>query len=285
MSSTQSFWLSVLASAFTTVAYIALAVVILGGLWFLDRRQLLAFFRLSSGSRQLTVLASRLEIRRGSVPTGEPHVRGYEGPAMVRLEYLGAEAIARLFWPIFIPRMPARWRQWVLERTPSISGVTVKIDTCPLDWEELHGTVVLIGAGIYNSASKYYLDEHSGSCFRFNWMEAPPSVVEVLRGPRSGQRLRGQNAADGASRELAIVQAITDREHDRVVIMCVGSGTSSSFGAARYLAENWRQVHRKAQGRDFGIVLSFPGQGADVDNPSKVRQPIKVDEHYDTIAY
>lgn len=280
MSTAESFWLSILANGLTTTIYIALALAVLGGFWILDRRHLLAFFRLSSGERRLTVLTSRLEITQGSVQASEPLVPGYIGPAIVRMEYLGAEAIAQLFWPVLIPHMPTRWRQWVLERTPRVSGVNVTIDTCPLDRDLLpHGTVVLIGAGIYNSASKYYLDEHPGGFFRFKWLESGASVVEVLRGPRSGQSLRGRGAGN-ASRELAIVQAITDTERNRVVLLCVGSGTSSTFGAARYLAENWRQVHRRAKNRDFGLVLSFPGQVADVDDPASVHQPIKVDEQY-----
>ncbi|MFC4068435.1 hypothetical protein [Actinoplanes subglobosus] len=271
---------SILANVLTTVLYVAIAAVALMATIVSNKRRLLMLFGVNGRSASINIYLSRLIVKAGAIETVEPVTKGYEGPVIFRLEHMGAQGIADLFRSKFLAKTPARLREWLSHRSPELSEVRVLIDTSPESMDNLDtSTMVMIGSGVYNSLTKYYLDDHPDSFFRFEKQPDGNRAVQVRRGPRKHQLLRGRGR-DAEDRELAIVQRLVDRETGRTAIVCAGMSTSSSYGAARYLVQDWQRLAKRSMGGEFGVVLSFPHQINDVQRTDLVVEPTVLDEMF-----
>lgn len=61
----------------------------------------------------------------------------------------------------------------------------------------------------------------------------------------------------GKGLEIAFVTRLRDVTNDNVVVICAGRDAGATFGTVRYLAEEWRYLHKEYGSDDFSVALAF----------------------------
>jgi hypothetical protein len=250
----------VVARALLPVVIIALASFIVHVT--VNRQRLLRFFRIHGNSTGLTIYLSRLQPPAGSsVYEAHEPTEGYAGPAIIRIEHQGAQLITDLLRSATLARIPRGLQEWLRVRRATLVPVQLEIDTSPPTVHQVRTTnLVLMGSGIYNSVSSFYLKSvYSKLTFE---IDTDGERVVIIR---AQSQTAGVIPGRSLERELGILQRLYDHEQRRHVIICAGTGSSATFGTARYLAENWRQLQRKHGDSDFAICFAFRDQPRDAD--------------------
>jgi hypothetical protein len=233
------------------------------------RRRRQQFFGLSRRQRSLHIRCSFLRIQSGGAHGNEVLRVGYTGPAIIRSEYLGAQALKGSLERV----RRGNGTGIAMDR---FRGVSIDIDASSHVVEATkggEGTLVLMGSRIYNGLTKKYFDDNPATLFE--WARAknrertltprnrPDKNLPFRRPPRVGE-----DPTTIQCSQLAAIERHWDAEHARWVFLLVGVGALATTGAAKYLAENWRLIERKIRKHEleaeFGLLLDFENCRADL---------------------
>lgn len=261
---------NLVATAILIVAgWITLALLFLG-----PRRALADFFGVRPSKPKLLIFVSRLQIPESGFPGHQPIGKGFDHPAIIRLEYIGATLFADLFRSTMLARIPRRLRHLVGDRFSGVVDVDLKIDIAPTGAPPIptDSTLILLGGAVYNALTEHYLNQPQ------SWFQIPIKTVEDTRSleyKKGG--LVGVHVARQDDNEYGIVQRLYDEANRNTVFICAGLGSSATYGCARYLAENWAELAKRVgDKKDLAVCLVFPDQDWDVADPEQVARPIEV---------
>lgn len=246
----------------------ALIVAVLGFASYLavfvtERQRLLRFFGVSSQFPRLRIYLSRLEIKPGGATGLEPVSKGYSGAAINKIEYEGALLVREQFSSSILAWFPDNFRDWLGQQHAGLMALNPKVDVSPQQMGNVaFDNMVVLGNGIFNLVARYYL-EHP-SCY-YQFKRNDKGVLIVKAGGLEGITIPGRTEKGDwrNESELAVLQRINDEEHKNSVFLCCGTGSSATFGAARYLSKNWRDLYRRHGSDEFAMCLEFPGQEPD----------------------
>ena len=213
---------------------------------------------------------SRLTIKPRGTSAIEYVEKGYSGPAITKLEYDGALLIQNELKSRLLALLPTNLQDWIGQQNIELKTIDVPIKLSslqPINDQVFNNNLIIIGSGIYNSLSHYYLNEyfqnHSQHYSRYFYHEKDNQGKRVI-----GIYQRGINNAPIEGRdqnnEPAFILRIKDLDHNNInVFICGGLGSSATYGSVRYLAKNWKRLQEKFQNKEFGIALVFPKQEPD----------------------
>jgi len=239
-----------------------------------ERKKLFRFFGINSQQPNLGIYLSRLQIKPHGTIGAEPLNAGYSGPSVTKIEYEGGSLLRDALNSNILFLLPKRLQGWLSQQHASLIVVNPSIEISPEDLgtppfdNMVSDNMIILGGGIYNRLAKRYL-EHSSCQFYFSREEDGKRIIRIKNGGMKDVEIPGR----ASNRELGIIQKIRDEKHGNTVFLCAGLGSSATFGCARFLAENWRQLQRRYKDEEFGICLGFPDQSPDDES---VVQPIHI---------
>lgn len=268
---------NIAANLITASIFTILGVVAFVWLSAIQRRQLFRFFGISRGALDMRVYLSRLQVERAAGI--EPVTHGYQGPAIVKMDYDAALLLLDLFQPRALALIPDILRDLLSAIFITLAEVEADIAITPAakpgleDFSEdryLAQNLVTCGSSIYNAVSAYYLRQDR-SFYYFTKVDG----VRVLKArdpdaPDLASMGRGPNAPDlremgRSGHELACIQRLKDPAYGTTIFICAGLGAGATYGSVDYLVRNWRRLWRQYGDREFGICLSYA-----MPNPDEV---------------
>jgi hypothetical protein len=245
-------------------------------LFLVERNRLVRFFGIKRQPLSVRLYLSRLQILPGGTKGFEDLRDGYVGPSISKIEYDGALLIAKSFSSSLIALMPASVRTWMAHRYPRVGTLAPSIDVCPrhLSAVSSGGTVVALGGAVYNAITQHYL-KHPQCPFYFDKRADGQRALwrrhVGLRDFEPPTEVPGR----ALGRELGLVQKLYDSTTDTTVFICAGTGSSATFGCAKYLAQHWRSFLRRHGNGAFALCLAFQDQQPDGE---MVVDPIIIEE-------
>jgi len=265
----------------SVIADVISAVVLGAGLFFVStmlkrssRKRIFEFLGLERSDPVLRVYLSRLDVvHGGSRGTDGILAHGFVGPALMQLEYLGAQSIESVVNDAFLDLLPDPIRHLMEAQSAYLRDVETIIDVSPDNDSGraiLHSsqdTVVLLGSDvysrpvrrIYHSKKSFirFVSEVTGDPFDASDPSHSHPTFAVQTDGR-WMRIQGRET----HREIGTIQRVTPAK-GKSVLMCAGISASSTRGSAQYLAKHWRRFHERFGNDDFLVVLAFPEQKAD----------------------
>ncbi len=283
-------WTNVVANLVAAALLAFVPLVIAVALLLRKRHRLFDFFGVSDPERGVAIYVSRLQIKpKGTTGVG-PITTGYIGPAITRAEFMGARLVQNLFEARIVARVPRTLRQ-VLRRLdvalevvlptinlsdegPAAAAAVPALARTHADSAAMSNqSIVIIGSPVYNLLSAHHFAVESCP-FRFDSIDLPE---EDRTGTRRTERIfRRREGSDwvsipgrGHNKELGVI--LRTRGDGCTVFLCAGLGSSGSYGAVRFLVEEWPALRSRYRDGDFAICLEFPNQEPDCDGePSSV---------------
>lgn len=182
-----------------------------------------------------------------------------EGRIIAGSEFGVAQTIQSLFGktPFRVPELV----RGLVDELWSGQELDHAIEVSPAENQSIVFTnMIVVGASPKNSVRRYYLKSDQVS-FKIAGEKKVPiknvhdkvlsSKAIVLKGGSKGQEITGDY-------NIAILEKVIDKENGITVFMCVGSQGDSSWGAAEYLARNWKSLQKRFANNEFAICLGFP---------------------------
>lgn len=266
----REFWINVL------VEIVATLVIALGGfvtyayIYWKSRKKILHFFGIKSSKPNICVCVSALNIKPGGSVGIEPVVTGYVGTATTKLEYEGALSIQKVLKAQPFVLLPRTLQDWLGQKNIELRNVDIPIKLSPPESKtldpEFNSNLIVLGTGVYNSLSHYYLKEYFARHtdlypwhFYHEKNQQGQRVIGIRRRDLEDSPVTGRTNRI----EPAFIQRIYDVDRKITVFVCAGLGSSATFGSARYLSENWRYLQRTFGDEEFGIGLLFYNQDPD----------------------
>jgi len=239
---------------------IAAAIVVLASsaivYWGFVRRhrRFLRFFGVTERNPALSIYVSRLEVQPGGAIGFTATRRGYFGPAIARNEYRAALLVRDALRVRFIGRLPRGIQDWLREQSVTLRDLDPQIDVSPTTVDDIPpDNLISLGGELYNLVTKHFWTRES---VRF-YFEKDSNNANVLKVRQPGvtdiEIPRTQ-----LNRELAALACV--RLPERVVIICVGSDSSATYGCVKYLMDKWSILDKQYGQDDFGMCLAFPEQ-------------------------
>lgn len=248
---------NIAANLITASFFTILGVVAFIWISVIQRRQLFRFFGISRSALDLRVYLSQLQVQPGGTKGIEPVTHGYQGPAIVKLDYDAGLLLMDLFQPRALALIPDVLRDLLSAIFVTLAEVEAGIAITPTlaDFSAEHDlaqNLVTCGSSIYNSVSAYYLKQERA----FYTFTKNAEGVRVLhaRDPNAPHlELMGRDTGH----ELACIQRLKDPDFATTVFICAGLGSGATYGSVDYLVRNWRQLWRRYGDTEFGLCLSF----------------------------
>jgi hypothetical protein len=271
-----------------------LLVAYSGGLYpyFKERRRLFKFFGIHNETPNVSIFVSNMFIKPSGTLALERTTNGYTGRSISLLEYDVALALQAELSQKPIIGIPGKLQDAIGQQVFDIKKTRVTVSVSPRwlpdqheipqmvaegDYDEhwkktrdrmeslVHqdDTVVIIGSSIYNSLSKWYLDnffpqKDSGYDSRFwfgkkddtrlmYWMQ-PPHGIQPSHEP---QELRPNT--DG-TREPGLI--LKFKHGQKTVLVCAGISGWATASTALFLLDYWHVLSETIEEQSFGIVVS-----------------------------
>lgn len=262
---------NIAANLITASIFTILGVVAFIWLSVIQRRHLFRFFGVSRGALDLRVYLSQLQVQPGGTKGIEPVKFGYQGPAIVKLDYDAALLLMDLFQPRALALIPDILRDLLSAVFVTLAEVDADIAITPTlegfsEERDLAQNLVTCGSSIYNSVSAYYLKQDRS----FYYFTKNADGVRVLQA-------RDPNAPDlegmgrGTGHELACIQRLKDPDYGTTVFICAGLGSGATYGSVDYLVRNWRRLWRQYGDMELGLCLSFAMTNPDEAPPAEAQ--------------
>lgn len=257
------------ANLVSTLILALIGILIYIFLYWRNRRGILRFFGIVNARPSICIYMSRLTIKPRGTLAIEYVEKGYSGPAITKLEYDGALLIQNELKSRLLPLLPKSLQDWIGQESIELKTIDVPIKLSslqPINDQVFSDNLILIGSGIYNSLSHYYLNEYFQnhlqrySCYFFHKKDNQGQrVIGIYRRGINNAPIEGRDQ----NNEPAFILRINDLDYGVSVFICGGLGSSATYGSVRYLAKNWKRLQRKFQNKEFGIALVFPNQEPD----------------------
>jgi hypothetical protein len=246
---------NIIANIVSTILIGLIGVVVYFIFFITERKKFYKFLGISKNNSNLRIYLSRLEIVAGGTIGFEPIRKGYIGPSISKIEYEGALLIINQIKHNIIALLPKRLIDWISQKNISFHILEPSIEISPQLVEEIiYDNLIVIGSGIYNLVAKTFL-VHPSCNFHFIKNEEGVRKI-IVKGPDTNQLLSGGSMGD----EVAVIQRINDLTTGITIFLCSGISGEGTYGATRYLSENWKILQKKYGENEFGIGLVFPNQ-------------------------
>lgn len=275
------FWINI-AAELTLIVFFGFIGFIIYLYYLRDRKGILSFFGIQDNRPNTTIYLSTLQVKPGGTEGIEPIGQGYSGSAISKIEYDAGLLIQKELQSKPLALLPSNIQDWLGQKTVELKELNIPILLSPksqnLDISVFDNNLIIIGTGVYNSLSYYYLnkylpkyyDKNYYSRYFYNRKEANGQRIICIR--ERGIRDIILEGRDSGS-ESAFIQRIIDRDYGITVFICAGLGSSATFGSTRYLAENWKSLQQKFRNTEFGIGLIFRNQNQDEELGTLIRSP------------
>jgi hypothetical protein len=252
------------------VAFTMLLSVVFRAVMLINRRRMLRFFGISSRCPELGIYLSRMEVERTHGLT--PISVGYQGPAVVNPELLGAVQARDLLKARRVAVQSHSIREWLGRRFISIALIDPPILISP----EMHHmdelprqNVISLGSEVYNPLFRRH-NEHS-KYFEFRKNDSNEHGILVKVGGNKGLLLTREGG-----REVGIIERVNDTSADRSLFYCAGLGASATLGCVRYLTQRWEELFEENGLNEFALYLVFPDQPSNTDVVVDPGEPVYV---------
>lgn len=267
----QEFWLDVLVNIVSTLILALIGFIAYAYLYWKNRREVLHFFGINNSSPNVCIYVSNLIIKPGGTSGIEPIDKGYVGSAITKLEYDGALLVQRELKAKPLALLPRSLQDWLGQENIELRTIDVPIKLSPPKTTNrdpvFNDNLIILGTGIYNSLSHYYLREYfikHSDLYSWYFYHAKDNMGQRILGiHRRGFEDSPIDEGRDNGVEPAFIQRINDVDRKITVFVCAGLGSSATFGSARYLAEHWRDLQRIFKDEEFGIALLFRNQDPD----------------------
>lgn len=261
----QNVWDNLIANLISTLILSAAGLSTLLLLFIVNRWELFRFFGINRKNPNIRLYLSRIEIKpRGTVGLEEVK-EGSRGSAINELEFQAALILRDQFRSKLVGLVPNLFRGWP---TPllALSPLDPVIELSPPKGAGfVHDNLIVIGSGVYNSIAREHLDPDT-SCLSF--VKDEKTERRALRICRKGMqpltewRLIDQGSGPPLRMERGIIRRVNLRgpaqdKKSYSVFICAGMGSGATYGAVKYLNENWRRLYKRYKAREFSLYLTF----------------------------
>lgn len=194
----------------------------------------------------LQIYTSNLKIKRGGTEAveGETITAGFVGSAMNEREYQSALKLRDSLRPSRIIEVFAELINRRLEQTD--------VHVCPPKWDERRAplsNLVFLGSPIYNSGTKYYLQDNRRIKFVLSTDNKRVLKIEEQEFTRKSEPDGTPNPSDDVG------MICRTNKGGRSIFICAGLGTEGTCDAANHLAVRWRSIREMCGSREFIILL------------------------------
>jgi hypothetical protein len=205
--------------------------------FFSGRRALLQFFGAPKGGRVIIYL-SHLRL----LPGGSVGVAGKQMSAQGTMVSYGEVEAARELQEAFRHPLPFFESPPEFLRNVFVADADVKVEVSPLGSNpvDAEASFVSLGSPAYNTASAIVQGKSS-------------SRAGFENAERVGIKIAG--VAPFYQLDYGFIQRIYLPDENRVMIYAAGLSEFATVNAARYLARNWRKLHKEHKGRDSFVIL------------------------------
>ena len=273
---------SILANFLSALILAILGPAMYAFFYWKNRREKLDFFGISSSKIDTKIYVSRIEIKPNGTEGHIPIDRGFIGPSISKLEYEAGLLIQEELESKTIALLPKKFRDWLGKNSVTLKSLNIPIEITPEDKQEgnikdyLNTHLFILGSSMYNLLSKYYLEEYlPKKSDSYGFYEKYQDKERII-----GIRFENKYLADipfkGRSygREIGFIHRFKDEDTGMTVFLCVGHGSSATYGSIKYLINKWPELHIKYKDQaEFIIALAFEGQEANVINSDFVVDP------------
>lgn len=266
-----NFWINVLVNIVATLIIALVGLIAYAYLYWKNRKEVLHFFGINNKKPNASIYLSTLNIK----PTGTTGVeaidKGYIGAAINKLEYDGSLLIQHELKAKPLALLPKNLQDWLGKESIELRTVDVPIKLSPSinanKNSAFDNNLIILGTGVYNSLSHYYLKEYfikHSNFYPWYFYHAKDNKGQRIIGiHRRGFEDSPIDKGRDNHVEPAFIQRIYDVDCKITVFICAGLGSSATFGSARYLSENWRSLQQKFGNAEFGVALLFYNQDPD----------------------
>ena len=117
------------------------------------------------------------------------------------------------------------------------------------------GSIITVGSQGYNVVTNYYLSRNLCQM----QITQNGTVIEIMKGRYKGEVIqRPSNKHD-----IAILERLADQtEQGTTIIIGAGLGVIGTMGAIQYLIDNWEELYKTYNERDFALALQFGPTGS-----------------------
>lgn len=268
----QDFLLNVAVNIVSTLVLALIGFIAYAYLYWKNRKEILQFFGVTSSKPNICIYVSNLNIRPGGTSGIEPVDKGYIGSAITKLEYDGALLIQHELKAKPLALLPKTLQDWLGQESLELRTIDASIKLSPSKAITnnrdpiFNDNLIILGTGIYNSLSHYYLKEYfvNHDIYRWYFYHDKDSKGQRIIGiHRDGLSDSATDQGREDHVEPAFIQRVHDVDKKISVFICAGLGSSATLGSACYLAENWRDLQRRFGNEEFGIGLLFRNQDPD----------------------
>lgn len=291
----KELFLNVAANIVSTLILAFIGSIAYGYFYWKNRRDILQFFGVTRSNPNICVYVSNLNIQPGGTFGIKDVKKGYVGSAITKLEYDGALLIQHELKAKPLALLPRTLQDWLGQKNLELRtiDVPIKISLSKLDFDKnerdliFKDNLIILGTGIYNSLSDYYLNKYFPDNYEENIYDSYFYDEQINNEPRV-IKIRDKEVTEPATlegrakgTESAFIQRFHHRFHHENreinVFICAGLSSSATFGSVRYLVENWRKLQEKYDKKDLRIGLLFRNQ---VPDGELVKQPVPVCENF-----
>jgi hypothetical protein len=262
----QNVWDNLIANLITTLLLTAAGLCTLALVFVIYRRGLFRFFGISRKNPNIRIYLSRLQIQPRGAAGLEEVTHGSMGAAINESEFRAALILRDRFRSKLVGFVPDSLRKWLNSPLIALSTLDPVIEISPPgEAGFIPDNLILIGSGVYNSISRKYLDPKT-SCLSFAKDETGRRYLLVCRPDMPEAKvwrlLDQESSAPPVRNEIGIVQRVNVLDENRKdrkfsVFICAGMGSGATYGAVKYLNENWRKLFKLYQDREFSVYLTF----------------------------
>ncbi|MBP0015918.1 MAG: hypothetical protein J7540_07320 [Roseofilum sp. SID2] len=263
----QALLLSIFANMISAMILGLAGFIAYGYLYLKNRKEVLNFFGVTSTNPRICIYVSNLNIKSGGTSGIELIEKGYSGSAITKLEYEGALLLQGELKAKPLVLLAKEIQNWLGSKILELRTIDAPIEVSPTKDPIFKQNLIILGTGIYNSLSHYYLrnyfPRHSND-YDFYFYHTKDNEGRRVIGIRQ-KGLKDTHIDEGReiNAEPGFIQRFRDIDRDINIFICAGLGSSATFGTARYLAENWRDLQQQFGDHDFGIGLLFHNQNPD----------------------
>lgn len=207
--------------------------------FFTERKKQLNFFGIKT-TKRIVIYLSNLRIVRGGSIGIDNKPRAYSGATVVYNEQL----VASKFKDRFNFLLPSLSENASVLNNILFADINVTILPSPLTLVEIDANTSLISFGSpgYNLASKNIEDDDK-------------SIVAFSNDMRT---MKIDHLGDFSDRESGFIQRLVDSKSGRCSFYTAGLSELGTIGAANYLCNNWKLLHRKyGSNKQFIVMLKF----------------------------
>lgn len=279
----QSIFYSIFADFIWTLLLAAFGFAIYIFFYWKNRRDKLNFFGISRSKIDAKIYVSRIEIKPNGTEGHIPIDRGFIGPSISKLEYEAGLIIQEELESKTIALLPKKFRDWLGNNSVTLKTLKIPIEITPETKQQenikdyLNTHLFILGSSMYNLPSKYYLEQYLPKksdmyCFYENNHDGERIIGIRFINNKGYEDLHFKGRSQG--RELGFIHRFKDKDTGMTVFLCVGHGSSATYGSIRYLINKWPELYLKYKKQEeFIVCLAFEGQEPNVINPEFVLEP------------